>query len=227
MALLVSGCGGAKETNEDVGNKEIGGEKEVGGKKQIPSTPREELVWQLVERGDQLLSTNKKHAYYAYAFAAVYAPDEPSVTERAKEKGVDYSDGFFPPDTVEAGDMLRGIQAAKAVPPESLTDWPDTTPTMEITELRILVERRLVGDLNVGSASQQTPFGQGGNAYVFTAKPELTISEVLAQFGEPTADTRVEKGRFLTYGRIRIVAGASSDKVEYVLYTPKVRLGVG
>jgi len=175
---------------------------------------RAELVQELVAKGDELVSKNKIGAYYAYHFAAIYAPADPAIVERPPRKGVDFSSGFMPPEEIREGDILRVMKAADAVPVKFMIDWPESDAKTEITELRILLEPKLVGDLYC------MPLEKGeGKALVFYAEPEMTLSGAKAKFGEPVSEATADDCICLNYGRVRLVAD-TSGKVNFVLYRP-------
>jgi hypothetical protein len=81
---------------------------------------------------------------------------------------------------------------------------------MEITNLQMLLDERLVGDLRYSSLvgkgeKNESAFG----VFLFLHKPSLSIEQVLQTYGEPQSR---HSDNILTYGRLRII-GEKTDEL--------------
>lgn len=93
---------------------------------------------------------------------------------------------------------------------QTSTTWFDDLPASaggdELTELRILLDDRVVPSLMYGG-------GLFGMTYlrVFLGAPEVNVDYVIETFGEPTTDETVGDDRLLTYGRLRLIANPEGE----------------
>jgi hypothetical protein len=95
---------------------------------------------------------------------------------------------------------------------QDLANWPPVDGKYDAAELKILMERKAVGD---GKIAQGQP--TGGNQEVplvfFVEKPEITATDLVKLFGTPQQDGALWQGglRAITYGRIRFLVDAKGN----------------
>jgi len=164
-----------------------------------PPADRATLVKELIARGDDA-TENEKH--FAYQLALRYAPDDEAIKSKLTgPKGFSMSDA-----------QLKKLDLAiSKTTPDDYRGWAKPTPEMEVTELRLLLDKQLAGNLSYMSASVQ-----GMKALLLVSDPDRTVEEVISMYGPPTNDKTRRGTRILTYGRIRLIDD-SKGKVILVL----------
>ncbi len=80
---------------------------------------------------------------------------------------------------------------------------------MAAVELRLLLDRDLVGDLRYTSFNIR-----GAGAYIFTNRPKLTVAQVIEKYGSPSGQTQ----NALLYGHIGFAT--DSGRILAVLAAP-------
>lgn len=166
------------------------------------------LVATLVARGDAAQAKDKNAAYLAYSFAARYAPDDDSLKDKIKALG---PQGLL----LTQAEIDRSQRAIRQAFDEDLVEWPDPAPQVDGLELRILTDRRLVGNL------RHTKLGlKGATVNVFLSQPTLTVAQARSVLGKPSAERKTRRGSaVLTYGRLRLIGG-SSNIIALVVFHP-------
>lgn len=166
-------------------------------------TARTALIQALVASGDAAPEGDR---HFAYQMALRYAPNDSSIKDKLSG----------PTNFNASNEELKQMQSAIF---DSHSDdygnWPEPTAEMESTELRILVDRKLVGNLRSSSASIQ-----GKTALLMLHAPQRTVADVLSEYGTPSADQTRGDIRILTYGRIRLLGNAAGE-VQTVLVKPQ------
>jgi len=180
---------------------------------------RKALIAALVKKGDRIAATStdmfdKYGAMAAYTFAAMYAPEDAAV--RDKMRGLEL--GFVTSDKGMAA--MRGVAPRVHSADPFNKPWPAAAPGIDLVELAILLDDRLVGNLTVLSVSSAGGAGEmdvttrdpekallSGRRCVFAHQPTLSAAQAISTYGKPTAEDKHPDGyTSLTYGRFRLVA---------------------
>jgi len=183
---------------------------------------RQELLAALVEKGEIALSDEKdaKHlrARWAYTFANLFAPKDGEVAAKLKSVGGQVTKAES--DEVEGkyeANLRFTFGTASALTDDNLGDlygnFSKLTPKMELVNLRILLDERLVGDL--GYIPWQ--MGEGGSQFllVFLKEPTMNMNEVRATYGQPS--TELTGYNVITYGLIRFFSD-EAGKIHCIVF---------
>lgn len=158
----------------------------------------EKLIADLVAIGDAAFAKEKQSAQWAYSFAALFAPNDLDIRKKKQAVG-----GWtFNASSAERSQMNSAISQLNA---DNWKPWSDPNPEMATVELRMVLDKQLVGDLHYADFRKAGVWG-----LVFTAKPVLLISEVKERYGKPSAETKGGDGSVLvSFGRFRLAADKS------------------
>ena len=188
------------------------------------ATKRDLLIAKLREKGEASASaTERQTAYSAYRFAAYYAPQNKEIQSRLDEiKGMGVG---MVPNVVETQGLLTVLPQ-----PEDFLNFPAAKPEMELVNLEMLNDERLVGDLGytVYEVPTRTLFGtfppsdagdpNGNHVLVFTSRPQYSkLAEVMQTYGPPTSSATQAQRTILTYGRFRVIAD-NTARVRLVIF---------
>jgi hypothetical protein len=158
----------------------------------------EKLIADLVAIGDAAFAKDKQSAQWAYSFAALFAPKDPDIKKKKEAVG----DWAFNASSAERSQMDSALSHLSA---DNWKPWSDSNPEMVTVELRMLLDKQLVGDLHYADFRKAGVWG-----LVFVAKPTLTISEMIDRYGKPSAETKGGDGSVLvSFGRFRLVVDKS------------------
>lgn len=189
----------------------------ANGGKSATVNDRGQLIGQLVEKGDQSVSKDRDIAYSAYRFAAFYAPKDEAITAKLKPKEK-WLVGMAP-----ITDSLTSRVSAFVYP--NYRDPAASTPEMDIVNLRMLLDERLVGKMyyvvfsfqggRLGATFPPNDTASPGirEVCVFTSEPQLSLSQIKEIYGKPSEDL----GRILIYGRFTLV-GDETNQLRLVLF---------
>jgi hypothetical protein len=163
---------------------------------------RDELLDALVARGNQLLRAGQfDQASTALRVARLFDPTHARVNEGIAD---------LPKDIIvslTSAEREMAHEASSGIEPQDVCGFPDLTPEMELINLRMLTDRRLVPSFRVSSLT----FAEGpcsGTVSMLLARPALSVDEVRLLFGPPQSERKRPAGEVLTYGRIRVVGGS-------------------
>ena len=175
---------------------------------------RDKLLAQLIAEGDKAFATDPKSAlaYNAYSFASRYAQEDKRVKD--KLRAMTKPDGSVTANAKRFSDIFSQSHSA------SFAAWqPEAGESVEATELRLLLNRDLVGDLRTGTSSFNLE-GRTVQMNFFLHKPGGTVEQVRKELGKPSSEMKHKGGDYsLTYGRFRINV-QESGKIVGVLYVP-------
>jgi hypothetical protein len=105
----------------------------------------------------------------------------------------------------------------------SSQDWcgfPNSTPKMDLVNLKMLADVRLLPSLRTTSWRAQTGSCAGTGSFVFLAKPRVSMADVRQKYGQPQSERRdVSGSETLTYGRFRVMGGKDGQAV-LVIFPP-------
>jgi len=199
-----------EEQEEAVSPIETGAIDVVG---ESPGGEREQLIARLVRSGDEAMSQDKNLACRYYSFASLYAPSNDKI--KAKLAEAEAGAEFRLPDSQGHTHFLSFWQTISS---DAFGKWPKATAEMEIADLRVLLDPRLVGTLDCrGMTDMSTGETAGEAVRVFLSVPDMERRTVLSEYGKPATDVRIDNGwSVLTYANVRIVADDSAD-VRYVV----------
>jgi hypothetical protein len=114
--------------------------------------------------------------------------------------------------------MRSAISGLRSV--EDLCGFPTTTPEMDLVALRMISDARLLPNLEASPFSTQSSKCGGFGAFIFLAKPLLSMAEVRQVYGKPQTERKDADGsEVLTYGRFRIL-GAKDGQAALVVFPP-------
>lgn len=240
FTILISSCGAGSEkaissptptpntiSVEDV-SKKLSTLAEKGGSKQ-------ELLSGLLEKGDIASKDEKdrqhKRARWAYTFANLLDSANEDVAMRLKSLGGPIAD-----DDSDA--RLRVSMTMMSTVSDDNVDkifgkFPKLTPGMELVNLRMLLDERLLGDLGYAqlwmnlSGSQLSisleepttkPEGRNSQLWVFLKEPTININKVRSAYGKPSTEQKDMFGtRITTYGLFRFLSD-KDGKIEGILF---------
>lgn len=115
-------------------------------------------------------------------------------------------------------DVVRGMDTNK-----DLCGFPEATPDMDLATIRMISDARLLPNLEASPFSAESGKCAGSAAFIFLAKPVLSMAEVRQAYGKPQAERKDADGsEVLTYGRVRIL-GAKDGQAVGVLLRPSNR----
>ena len=136
---------------------------------------RERLIARLVAAGDKAMTKDKNVASRYYAFASLYAPNDDDIERKLEEaqEGVEQR-------LIVGQEYDHAVAFVKTVGSEGFGGWPEVSAEMELVDLRILLDSRLVGDLHYTSAQMS-----GEALRIFLATPDRELSEVLPEYRRP------------------------------------------
>lgn len=169
---------------------------------------RAELLAALVEKGDAAARDEKdlKHlrSRWAYTFASLFDPDNREVAGKLKALGgqVTRAESKDVEGANDAGmrfsiAMISGISGVNLQ--RLLGSFPKLTPEMQLVNLRMLLDDRLVGDL--AYTPWQIGEGSSRSLLVFIKQPSISPNELRSTYGEPSAENMSDNTT--TYGLIR------------------------
>ncbi|MBI4624203.1 MAG: hypothetical protein HY736_13430 [Verrucomicrobia bacterium] len=99
--------------------------------------------------------------------------------------------------------------------------FPPSTPQMEIVDLKMISDVRLLPNLRSTSMSLRIKDCDVPGVFLFLAQPSLSIAEVRKAYGEPRQTKKDDNGsEVLTYGRFKIV-GAKDGSCLGVVFPPR------
>lgn len=190
-----------------------------------PTASREQLVASLVQRGDRARAqrVTRETARSAYRFAAYYAPHDAAI---ASKLSADWDVGIigYPERVSGLVQCCLGASSKNA-----RSRFPQSTPGMDIVNLRMLLDEKVVGDLSYTCADGRSlwaTFPPNDSASdkvsdricMFTSEPQLSVSEIRQIYGAPSSDG----GMLPTYGIFRLVTISASEnhKVDLVVFPP-------
>ena len=188
------------------------------------ATKRDLLIAKLREKGEASASTTGwQTAYSAYRFAAYYAPQDEGIKARFAEiKGM--TTGLVP-NMNETRGLLTVLPQ-----PEDFRNFPVAKPEMEVVNLEMLNDERLVGDLGYTVYEEPTRIlagtlppsdagdPNGSQILVFTSTPQYSkLREVMDAYGPPTSSATQAQRTILTYGRFRVIAD-NTARVRLVIF---------
>lgn len=182
----------------------------------VRTSEREKLIRALVEDGDKLWATNNGenmlNAILAWKFAEKYSPKDPGILERV-QRGVS-------PEVAERdrpkedGAKLTGetLDRIASAPISALKEFSPQTLQLDLVNLRMLLDRNLVGTRRVMSGS----FTRDGAQVVlqfFVNKPSYSLKDLRSKFGPPVAENSSGGQMVLVYGRFAAFCGEAGDVV--------------
>ena len=161
-----------------------------------------------MKRGDEMKSTDKELARSAYLFAIQFAPNDEAIKAKVNTLGNRVYNMF-----ANNGAGIAKMAAAGEIV-ESLSDFegfPKTTPRSDLTNLRMLNDEALVG--NLSHAEMQ-------GCAVFISTTRVDIATLREKYGAPDSERKMKNGGpLLTYGMFRIF-GDPAGKAVLVIYRP-------
>jgi len=165
---------------------------------------RGKLIADLVTRGDELAKQDKSLASWAYWFACFYDPTNIELAAKAKP-GINLGEE-------QIGRVVSVIEKSAS---DAYVDWPKPTPETDIIELRILLNPKLVGNLQCGDFRPET----GGGAKIFVSRPSMKLEKASEEYGESSSKHVLPKYALtiITYGRVRLLADKAGE-IFAVLY---------
>jgi hypothetical protein len=179
-----------------------------------PGNHRQALIDRLVEKGDAA-ATNEDFvtATLFYLFASKYAPTDESISEKVKA-----SLKIAPHGTPCANDSNSTSNFDNAMSLMNhaaiVSDWPQSTPEMQLAELRMLLDERIVGGFRSWPLLIQEKEKKRTTALrVFCTRPTITLDQIVEEYGQPSLREEGHDGwHTLTYGHVRIVANNNELK---------------
>lgn len=168
------------------------------------SNERDRLIWALVTMGDEASAKDRREGQWAYDFALFYAPKDEGIAARLKSIGGRH----FSASNAEIDQVSNAVRQVLL---QDFRSWPQPTPEMDLVELRMLLDQRLVGALRY-TRSPEIP-----STRIFVSRPTLTVGEVQNAFGTPSEEKSRQGRSILTYGRIRLYA-ADTGSVQGVFF---------
>jgi hypothetical protein len=212
------------------------------------SNQRQQLITALVQRGDSVLRpADRATAYGAYRFAAHFAPQDTTIAAKLSHRTwtVDRSaiSRFAAPHDTATRPQIIAIRDFSVIPnidsavdrylavagPRTEGAFPVASSEMDLVNLRMLLDRRLVGDLSYACRERgadkflfatyppddSAKVGTPEKLCMFTSEPRVLLSEVRQIYGKPS----VEGEAVVTYGILRLAADANGQ-VRLVLFPP-------
>jgi hypothetical protein len=180
---------------------------------------RAELLALLVKKGDE----NPKTAWYPYSLAVRFAPQDQAIDAKFNGAGgwkaarryttAINDDGLLGENFNEI--MKRTGEVVGACSTSDLqAAFPTPTAEMELTNLKMLMDEKLVGDLRYTSlAGQEVESKQPFAVFLFLANPGRTTEDIVKIHGEPQEK---RSNSVLTYGRIRIIGDKAGQVIGVV-----------
>jgi hypothetical protein len=168
-------------------------------------------------RGDKALAAGQpKQASAAWSLLLLFEPNHAGAKKKIDALPPGSGGDSFHRTTAEIGFLTGAIGSMDTA--EDLCGFPTATPDSDLANLRMISDERLLPNLEsspVGPAHSGTC--AGSSAFIFLAKPLLSIVEVRQAYGKPQLERKDADGsEVLTYGRFRVL-GAKDGKAAYVL----------
>jgi hypothetical protein len=168
---------------------------------------------------------NIEHALRAYYFAGQYATDNKMLLT-VSDKILHIAEKGHPKDKAQTMTemMAWATRIKKIIAQVSSTDltiWdPIVSSDSQIAELRILLNEKLVGDLDYGPANLQLKDVSAAALMEFLAQPQMNRNGILKVIGKPTGERReASGGGSMTYGRFRIFLNPTEEAI-WVCFLP-------
>ena len=179
--------------------------------------PRAKALADALARGDKALAAgHPKQASAAWSLLLLYEPNQAEAKKKIDALPPGAGGGNFSRTNAEIGFLTGAIGSMNTA--EVLCGFPAATADIDLANLRMISDERLLPNLEsspVGPARSGKCAGSG--AFIFLAKPLLSMVEVRQAYGKPQIEEKDAHGaEVLTYGRFRIL-GAKDGKAAYVL----------
>ena len=165
----------------------------------LVTAPRQVLIKHLLAQAGALAREGpSKEEYRIYLIARAYCRNDKAVARKIKElKDAPLRSPMNFEETRWMAGVLTGL------PSDIGTNWPERSERMELVELRMLADKRLVGNL----LFVYRPKNHANTGLIlFQSKPKMTIEYLRNRYGAPSDTTFTEVGdtELMTYGRIRL-----------------------
>jgi hypothetical protein len=184
--------------------------------------PRAKALADAVARGDKALATGQpRQASAAWSLILLFEPNHAEVKKKLDALPPGSGGGNFSLTQAEIDFMTAAIGGMDT--DKDLCGFPEATPDMDLATIRMISDARLLPNLQASPFSAQSGKCAGSGAFIFIAKPLLSMAEVRQAYGKPQAERKDADGsEVLTYGRIRIL-GAKDGQAALVLLRPSNR----
>ncbi|MBI5280720.1 MAG: hypothetical protein HY858_03485 [Candidatus Solibacter usitatus] len=184
--------------------------------------PRAKALADAVARGDKALAAGQpRQASAAWSLLLLFEPNHAEVKKKLDALPPGSEGGNFSRTQAEIGFMMAAIREMDTG--KDLCGFPEATPDMDLATIRMISDARLLPNLESSPFSVQSGGCAGSGAFIFLAKPLLSMAEVRQAYGKPQAERKDADGsEVLTYGRVRIL-GAKDGQATLVLLRPSNR----
>ena len=166
----------------------------------------------------KLAASQPRQASAAWSLLLQYEPNHAEAKKKIDALPPGSGGGNFSRTNAENGFLQGAIGSMNTA--EDLCGFPTATPDIDLVTLRMISAERLLPNLEASPFSVQSGKCAGSGAFIFLAKPLLSMADVRQAYGKPQTERKDADGsEVLTYGRFRVL-GAKDGTASYVLLQP-------
>ncbi len=144
--------------------------------------PRTKAIAEVVARGDKaLVAGQPRQAGAAWSLLRLFEPNHAEAGKKIDALPPGSEGGNFRRTQAEIDFMSAAIGAMDTA--QDTCGFPEATPDMDLVTLRMISDARLLPNLEASQFSVQNGKCAGSGAFVFLAKPLLSMVEVRQSYG--------------------------------------------
>ena len=186
------------------------------------SNPRAKAVADAVARGDKALAAGQpKQAGAAWSLLQLFEPNHADAKKKIDALPPGSGGGNYSRTQAEISFMMSVVRSMDTA--KDLCGFPEPTPDSDVANMRMISDPRMLPNLEASPFSAQSGACAGQAAFIFLAKPALSMAEIRQIYGKPQTERKDADGsEVFTYGRLRIL-GAKDGQAAGVLMRPSIR----